>query len=94
MGMLAALGLAGALVVLWFTEVRALLCRCRSIVECAEAQVKLHRRNAAMAAQDDDLAAILARSEDIYRQAVNNYNGLLSRPWIGLPAVLMHFSAV
>lgn len=46
MGTLAALGLAGALIVLWFTEVRAMLCRCRSIVECAEAQVKLHRRNA------------------------------------------------
>lgn len=40
---------------------------------------------------DREAAAVLYRSESIYRQAVDNYNHALHRPWVYIPARIMGF---
>ena len=89
--MAAAAGSIAAMIVLWFFGVRTVLQGRKSMVDCAAEQVILYRRNAALATEDADLAAVLARSESIYRQAAENYNALLACPWVFLPARLMDF---
>ena len=80
-----------AFLVLWFWEVRRVLRSRRSVVESAAAQLAACRRQAAGVRYDPELAQILARSESIYRQAVDNYNHALHRPWVYIPARIMGF---
>ena len=81
---LAALVSFSAFLVLWFREVRSL----KSIVDSALEQAAACRRSAAA---DERAAGVLARSESILRQAVENYNHALTRPWNFLPGHLMGF---
>lgn len=91
LGWAAAAGSIAAIMVLWFIGVRTVLEGRKSMVDSAAEQVILYRHNAALATEDTDLAAVLARSESIYRQAAENYNTLLACPWVCLPAWLMDF---
>ncbi len=79
---LAALVSFSAFLVLWFREVRRMLRSLKSIVDSALEQAAACRRSA---------AGVLARSESILRQAVENYNHALTRPWNFLPGHLMGF---
>lgn len=49
------------------------------------------RRRLAQTPADREAAAVLYRSESIYRQAVDNYNHALRRPWVYIPARIMGF---
>ena len=81
-------------VFLWFREVRRVLREQKNIVESARRQLATHR-GAARTAQDDPLTtAVLARSEDIYRQAVAIYNRTLQNPLYRIPANLMGYRSI
>ena len=56
--------------------------------------VAVFRGKAHKAQDDPDAAAILERSESIYRQAVEHYNQTLRKPWVCLPAALMGFRMI
>ena len=77
---------AAAFVALWSWEVRRMLTGWQSIVDSAASQVTAFRRRLAQTPADREAAAVLHRSESIYRQAVDNYNhalhgrGSTSRP--------------
>ena len=83
-----------AFLVLWFWEVRRVLRSRRSVVESAAAQLSACRRQAAGVRYDPELAQILARSESIYRQAVEHDHQALRQPWNCLPAALMGFRMI
>lgn len=85
---LAALVSFSAFLALWFREVRRVLRSLKSIVDSALEQACACRRSAAA---DACAAGVLARSESILRQAVDNYNHALARPWNFLPGHLMGF---
>ena len=85
---LAAIVSFSAFLVLWFREVRRMLRSLKSIVDSALEQAAACRRSAAA---DERAAGVLARSESILRQAVENYNHALTRPWNFLPGHLMGF---
>ena len=85
---LAALVSFSAFLVLWFREVRRMLRSLKSIVDSALEQAAACRRSAAA---DERAAGVLARSESILRQAVENYTHALTRPWNFLPGHLMGF---
>lgn len=82
---------AAAFLVLSFWEVRRVLRSRKSIVESAAAQLSACRRRAAQHPGDADSAAVLARCESIYSQAVANYNRTLRKPWIYLPGTLLGY---
>lgn len=82
---------AAAFVALWSWEVRRMLTGRRSIVDSAASQVTAFRRRLAQTPADREAAAVLYRSESIYRQAVDNYNYALHRPWVYIPARIMGF---
>ena len=79
---------------LWFRDVRRIMRNRMSTVESAAGQLASCRIRAAKAENDPEAAAILARSENIYRQAVELYNQTMRKPWIYLPAVMMKFEPV
>ena len=83
-----------AFLVLWFREVRRLMLERKSTVESAAGQLAACREKAAQANGDPDAAAILARSESIYQQAVDIYKQTMCKPWIYLPARLMGFQQI
>lgn len=91
--LIAAASLA-AFVVLWCWEVRRVLNDRKSTVDSAACQWAAFRRKVAETPCDQELAAVLLRSESIYRQAVDNYNRIFRRPWAYLPARLMGFHRV
>ena len=91
--LIAAVSLA-AFVTLWCWEVRRVLTDRRSTVDSAAGQWAAFRRKMAETPCDQELAAVLLRSESIYRQAVDNYNRTFCRPWVSLPARLMGFRRV
>ena len=75
---------AAAFVALWSWEVRRMLTGRQSIVDSAASQVTAFRRRLAQTPADREAAAVLYRSESIYRQAVDNY----------IPARIMGFRRV
>ncbi len=79
---------------LWFRDVRRIMTEQRSTMESAEAQLKIFREKAHKARNDPDVAAVLARSESIYQQAMENYNRTLHKPWVYPPATLMGFRTI
>ena len=76
---------------LWFRDVRRVMRERQSTVESAKGQLAVCRERARKAQGDSEAAAVLERSEKIYRQAVELYNGTLRKPWYCLPALLMGF---
>lgn len=64
---------------------------CKNTVESAAGQVECCRKRAVGMPDDAGRAAVLARSEDIYRQALDNYEQARKKPWVFLSAVLMGF---
>lgn len=82
---------AAAFVALWSWEVRRMLTGRQSIVDSATSQVTAFHRRLAQTPADREAAAVLYRSESIYRQAVDNYNYALHRPWVYIPARIMGF---
>ena len=82
---------AAAFVALWSWEVRRMLTGRQSIVDSAASQVTACHRRLAQTPADREAAAVLYRSESIYRQAVDNYNPALHRPWVYIPARIMGF---
>ena len=85
---------AAAFVALWSWEVRRMLTGRQSIVDSAASQVTAFRRRLAQTPADREAAAVLYRSESIYRQAVDNYHHALHRPWVYIPARIMGFRRV
>jgi len=79
---------------LWFRDVRRIMQERKSTVESAAGQLAVHREKARKARDDPDAAAVLARSEDIYQQAVDIYNRTLQKPWNYLPARLMGYHRI
>lgn len=76
---------------LWFRDVRRVMNEQKSTMESAKTQLKIFRERAHKARDDPDAAAVLERSESIYRQAVEHYNRTLHKPWVYPPAALMGF---
>ncbi|MDY5102251.1 MAG: hypothetical protein SPE81_04020 [Agathobacter sp.] len=79
---------------LWFRDVRRIMTEQKSTVESAKAQLKVFRGKTQITRNDPDAAAVLERSESIYRQAVDNYNRILHKPWVYPPAALMGFRTI
>lgn len=79
---------------LWFRDVRRIMKEQKSTVESAKAQLRIFREKADKAGDDPDTAAVLVRSVNIYRQAVEHYNRTLRKPWIYPPAALMGFQMI
>ena len=82
-----------AFLFLWFRDVRRIMRERKSTVDSAKAQFNVFREKAHKARDDPD-AAVLARSESIYRQAVDHYNQTLRKPWVYPPAALMGFRII
>ena len=82
-----------AFLFLWFHDVRRIMRERKSTVDSAKAQLDVFREKAHKARDDPD-AAVLQRSESIYRQAVEHYNQTLRKPWVCLPAALMGFRMI
>ena len=76
---------------LWFREVGRVMRERKSTVDSAAAQLEICRRRVAQSMEDADASAVLARSEDIYRQAVAQYHYQLERPLNRLPAMLLGY---
>lgn len=83
-----------AFLFLWFRDVRRIMRERKSTVDSAKAQLNVFREKAHRARDDPDAAAVLARSESIYRQAVDHYNQTLRKPWVYPPAALMGFRMI
>ena len=83
-----------AFLFLWFRDVRRIMRERKSTVDSAKAQLNVFREKAHKARDDPDAAAVLERSESIYRQAVDHYNQTLRKPWVCLPAALMGFQMI
>ena len=83
-----------AFLFLWFRDVRRIMRERKSTVDSAKAQLNVFREKAHKARDDPDAAAVLQRSESIYRQAVEHYNRTLRRPWVYPPAALMGFRMI
>lgn len=77
----------------WFRDVRRIMRDRLNTVESSAAQLAVCREKA-LKERGTEAAEILARSEKIYRQAVELYNQAMRKPWIYLPAVLMKFKPV
>lgn len=76
---------------LWFREAGRVMRERKSTVDSAAAQLEICRRRAQERPADGEAAAVLRRSEDIYRQAQYQYRQSLCRPWIALPAFVMGY---
>lgn len=83
--------LAAVLIAVDFWEARRVLRASLHTVETAGEQLSTCRRRAAQHPGDADSAAVLARCESIYLQAVANYNHTLCKPWIYLPGTLLGY---
>jgi len=65
---------------LWFRDVRRIMQQRKSTVESAAGQLAAWREKARKARGDPEAAAVVERSENIYRQAVDIYNKTLRKP--------------
>ena len=81
----------GICMFLWFRDVRRIMRERKNMMESADRQLTACRKKALRDRADPETAAVLARSESIYRQAVDIYNRTLKKPWCCLPAHLMGF---
>lgn len=79
---------------LWFRDVRRTMRERKSTVESAAGQLSVCREKARKARGDTEAEAVLERSENIYRQAVDIYNKTLRKPWNYVPAHLMGYHRV
>ena len=79
---------------LWFRDVRRVMSERKSMVESAAIQVTVYREKALKIRGEPETAAVLERSERIYRQAVDRYNQALQKPGNYLPAHLMGFHSI
>lgn len=79
---------------LWFRDVRRIMTEQKNTVESAKSQLKIFREKAHKARNDPEVATVMERSESIYRQAVDNYNRTLYKPWVYPPATLMGFQTI
>ena len=79
---------------LWFRDVRRIMRERKSTVESAKSQLDIFLEKAHKARDDPDAAAVLERSGNIYRQAVEHYNRTLHKPWVYPPAALMGFRMI
>lgn len=77
-------------VFVWFRDVWRIMRDRMNTVESSAAQLAVCREKA-LKERGAETAEILARSEKIYRQAVELYNQTMRKPWVYLPAVLMRF---
>ena len=91
--LIATVGIATS-IFLWFRDVRRIMRERRSTVESAQGQMACCRQNAIRANTDPGAAAVLNRSEKIYRQAVELYNQTMRKPWVLLPALLMGYHVI
>lgn len=78
----------------WFRDVRQIMKERKHTVESAAGQLDVYREKARKTKGDPETAALFARSESIYRQAVDIYNQTLKRPLNYLPARLMGFQYI
>jgi len=76
---------------LWFREVGRVMQKRKSTVDSAAVQLEICRRRVAQSMEDEGASAVLARSEDIYRQAVAQYHHQLERPLNRLSAMLLGY---
>ena len=76
---------------LWFRKVLRLMRERKRMVDSAAGQLRACRNMAASAKDDPAAAAILERSEHIYRQAVDIYNRAMRTLWVYPMARLMGF---
>jgi len=84
----------GGCITLWFRGVQSVMRERESTVDSAAGQLALYRDKARKDRGDPQAANLLERSEKIYRQAVESYNGTIRKPWVYLPATLMHFRVI
>ena len=75
----------------WFRDVRRVMRERMSTVESAAQQLDNCRKKCNKTRNDPEATAVLERSENIYKQAVNIYNQTLQKPYYFLPAMLMGF---
>lgn len=79
---------------LWFRDVRRVMRERESTVVSAAGHFAMYQEKARKARGDPETDAILERSRNIYRQAVNQYNRTLRTAWVCLPARLMGYHRV
>ena len=84
----------GLCIAFWFRDVRQIMDERMRTVESAAWQCTVSREKAFRFREDPEATAVLARSERIYRQAVDLYHRTLQRPWVFLPAHLMGFKHI
>ena len=76
---------------LWFRDVNRVMESVKSTLESAAGQLACCREKASRARGDPGAAAVLERSEKIYRQALDLYNQAMNKPWNYLPARIMGY---
>ena len=81
-------------VFLWFKDVRRIMRDRKSTVESAARQFAVCREHVRCANGASEAGAVLERSENIYRQAVDIYNRTMRRVWVYVPACLMGFRPI
>lgn len=89
-----AIGSTMLCVLLWFRDVRRIMRDRKSTVESAAGQLRSCRERASMARDDPEATAVLERSENIYRQAVDLYERTIRKPWVFFPARLMGYQPI
>ena len=92
LGWAVAIASTAAFIWLWFRDVRRIMGQQKSTLESAAGQLAASRKRADSARGDAEAAAVLARSQKIYRQAQSLYRQTLHKPWVFLPALLMGYS--
>lgn len=86
-------GIEGCLI-FWLRDVQRIMQERKSMVDSAAGQLATYRERAAALPEDPAVAAVLARSEHIYSQAVDIYNRTIEKVWVYLPAVLLGFRKI
>ena len=79
---------------LWFRDVRRIMLEQKSIVDSSATQLASAQRKAEGWLRSPETEEVLDRSIRIYRQAVDHYNKTLRKPFVYLPATLMHFKII
>lgn len=81
-------------VYLWFRRVQSIMREQKRTVESAAGQLAAFRSQVVEKHYDPDLAKIIMRCENLYRQAETQYHETYYKPWIWLPATIMGFHAI
>ena len=88
---LVAVVVAAGLITLWLFDARRVLREKCSTVESAAGQLAVCRKKLREHGGASEYAQVLDRSESIYRQAAENYNSALKKPWLYLPGKLLGY---